>query len=532
MSEPRSLPTGFEVALGAWTHRCTDGRTLYGDAGTLLRLRPAALQRLGEDGVVRVEDPTSRTLARILLDRGLAEPRWPAGVTPARTDDITLVIPVRDRAAAVDRLLTSCVGIRAIVVDDGSRDPGELRAVCERHGARLVRHDLSRGPAAARNTGLAEARTELVAFVDSDVVLDPASLPLLRRHFADPSVALVAPRIRGLVEDGGALHRYEAASSALDLGNQPALVRPHARVSYVPSAMMLVRKAAVGNGFDESMQVAEDVDLVWRVARDWSVRYAPEVQVRHEHRTTFGEWFGRKLVYGTGAAPLAVRHGSAVAPAVLTPWTAAVTVALLAQRRWSPLLAAGATAALWLGLRHRFADADDPSGSATALTKVAVRSTLEQTAAIVTRHYVPATLALLPFSQRARRAYVVSVVATGIVDHRRKQPRLDPVRFIALRALDDLAYGLGVWRGALAARSPRALIPLCRGASAVAQPRRRASSVESSMSMVSPSRTTVRGRCSTTSVSKSSGSPGSRSCARNIARRLLSGMSRKWLAGE
>lgn len=462
VSESDRLPDGFEVKLGAWTHRCTDGRTLYGDAGTLLRLRPAAVERIDANGVLRVEDPTSRTLARLLLDRGMAEPRWPDSVPPFRTDDITLVIPVRDRAAAVDRLLANCVGVRAVVVDDGSLDPAALRAVCERHAARLCRHERSRGPAAARNDGLARVETELVAFVDSDVVLDVGTLAQLRRHFMDPHVAVVAPRILGLVEDGGPLHRYEAACSSLDLGDQPALVRPHARVSYVPSAMLLARKSALGNGFDESMQVAEDVDLVWRLAPEWAVRYDPAVQVRHEHRTRFGEWFGRKLLYGTGAAPLAIRHGSAVAPVVLTPWTAIVTVGLLAQRRWSPLVIAGASAALWFGLRKRFAFADDPSGSATALTKVAMRATLQQTAATVTRHYIPVTLALLPFSKRARRAYVASVVLSGLAEYRQKRPALDPVRFVGLRTLDDLAYGLGVWSGAFMNASPRALIPLIR----------------------------------------------------------------------
>nr|WP_281379680.1 mycofactocin biosynthesis glycosyltransferase MftF [Flexivirga oryzae] len=456
------MPPGFTVKLGTWTHRCTDGRTLYGDAGTLLRLRPAAVDRIDGDGVVRVGDATSATLARVLLDRGMAEPMWDDAPGVAGLDDITLVIPVRDRADGVDRLLAQCGGVRAIVVDDGSREPDELRAVCDHYGARVVRHEQSRGPSAARNSGLALVRTDLVAFVDSDIVLGAGDLVELRRHFADPRVGLVAPRILGLVEDGGVLHRYEAACSSLDLGDQPALVRPHARVSYVPSAMMLARKAALGNGFDEAMQVAEDVDLVWRLSRDWAIRYEPAVRVRHEHRTRLREWFGRKLLYGTGAAPLAARHGRAVAPVVLTPWTAAVTAGLLAQRRWSPVLIGGSTVALWFSLRRRFGFAEDPSGSATALTKVAMRSTLEQAGAVVTRHYAPVTLALLPFSARARRAYAVSAVVAGLVDYRRTRPTLDPVRFVGLRTLDDLAYGLGVWKGVIDARSPGALIPLVR----------------------------------------------------------------------
>jgi len=34
-----------------------------------------------------------------------------------------------------------------------------------------------------------------------------------------------------------------------------------------------------------------------------------------------------------------------------------------------------------------------------------------------------------------------------------------PVRFIVARRLDDLAYGAGLWWGALRSRSPRALLP-------------------------------------------------------------------------
>ncbi len=82
--------------------------------------------------------------------------------------------------------------------------------------------------------------------------------------------------------------------------------------------------------------MAEDVDLVWRVlAAGWRVRYEPASVVRHDHRTTLGPWLRRKAYYGTGAALLADRHGSDVAPLVLNPWTAALAVSVLAQRRWS-----------------------------------------------------------------------------------------------------------------------------------------------------------------------------------------------------
>jgi cellulose synthase/poly-beta-1,6-N-acetylglucosamine synthase-like glycosyltransferase len=58
-----------------------------------------------------------------------------------------------------------------LVVDDKS--PDGTAALAERHGVRVIRHEENRGAAAARNSGAAAARGEILLFVDSDVVPDP-----------------------------------------------------------------------------------------------------------------------------------------------------------------------------------------------------------------------------------------------------------------------------------------------------------------------------------------------------------------------
>ncbi|NHA67410.1 mycofactocin biosynthesis glycosyltransferase MftF [Phycicoccus flavus] len=464
------LPRGFRVRLAADAHRCDDGRTLFGgSSGRLVHLRPAALDRLDGSGAVEVRDATSGAVARLLLDRGLAHPYWsePADATPA---DVTVVVPVLDRPVELDRLLRGLRGLATVVVDDGSSDPAALVVVCRRHDARYVRHDTRRGPAAARNTGLATARTPVVAFVDSDVVLDTAAVAALRRHLDDPRVALVAPRVLGLDEGRGVLARYEAARSSLDLGPSPARVHPHGRVSYIPSAVLLARRDALGGGFDEALEVAEDVDLVWRVAREHTVRYDPGVLVRHEHRTSTRAWLARKAFYGSGAALLAERHGPAVAPVVMAPWAAVVAGALLAQRRWSLPVALAAGAVAEVSLARRLHGSDRPYRAAAAVLAVGLHATLTQTAAALVRHHWPLTAALALGSARARRAVVVAVVVDGVLDHRRVRPDLDPVRYVALKRAEDLAYGAGLWAGCLRRRSVRALLPSVRRGPAPVDP--------------------------------------------------------------
>ena len=467
MSTPR-LPPGFTVRLAAGTHTCADGKLLVGGSGVVLRLRPRARLVLSDEGIVVAGDDDSSTIARLLLDRGLADPWWDREVLDAHVEDVTVVVPVRDRPHQLARLLAALPGLPVVVVDDGSADAPTMRAIAGEFGARLVRHPVSAGPAAARNSGLAAVRTPLVAFLDSDVIPVPGWLGTLRRHMDDPAVGLVGPRVLGSRPrpDDSWLCRYEAARSSLDLGPDPARVQPWGRVAYLPSAAMLVRRSAlVGEGttgFDERMHVAEDVDLVWRVhAAGWRVRYEPAAACRHDHRTTLLPWLRRKAYYGTGAAPLAARHGSAVAPLVLTPWTAVLSVAVLAQRGWSLPAAALVAAGVTARISQRLDDGD--VRTAASLTALGGVATLRQTASALTRHDWPATVTAAVWSGRTRRALVVAAVVDAALDYRRVRPDLDPLRFLVARRLDDLAYGAGLWGGAIRARSLRALVPAFRG---------------------------------------------------------------------
>ena len=254
---------------------------------------PAALRALLADTAT----PAQRRLGDHLVDAGFAHPR-----PIPRAIDATVVIPVRDRPI---RAKHKGSGPLCLVVDDGSREP----VVCE--GATVVRRARSGGPAAARNDGIARVETEFVAFLDSDCVPPADWIERLGGHFDDPRVAAVAPRIRAL--DGG--------RSPLDMGSGR-------RVRYLPSAALIVRRAALDR-FDPALRYGEDVDLIWRLQKaGWRFRYEPDVVVLHEER----DRIRRRFWYGTSAAPLAERHPDKIRHVVLRPWPV-VTLALLPRPR-------------------------------------------------------------------------------------------------------------------------------------------------------------------------------------------------------
>lgn len=454
------LPLGIEVVLGRRTRVVSRGTALLGGSPTrLVRLTPRARPLL--DGRrIRVDSPAAAVLADRLLELGLVEPDVDTLVAPEDAR-LTYVVPIRDRPEQLDRLLTSIgPGADTVVVDDASRYPAALVEVGERHGARVVPLAVNVGPAGARNAGLAAVETPFVVFVDSDIVLEPDTVPTLLKHFADPKVAMVGPRITGLGDRPSWLGRFEDTRSSLDLGPHPAAVRPRSPLSWVTTACVVARVEALTAGFDGDLRVGEDVDLGWRlVDAGWRVRYEPAAVARHEHREQPIDWFLRKAIYGTGAQGLAERHPDYIAPAILAPWSAAFVVLLALQRRWS--WAAAGAIALIAGIRigRRLRPLDHPYLEGERLAGAGAVSATAQAMALLLRHWWPAALVACLVSRRARRAVLASALVDVALEYRRNPAHLDPLRFGVARRLDDLAYGSGVWWGALRARSIAALKP-------------------------------------------------------------------------
>lgn len=456
------LPEGFRIGFDSRLRRLDGGRTLLGGAPTrLLRLTPAGAAAV--DRWAAGSTPTGeaeRALARRLVTAGLAHPLPPAGPLPPGS--VTVVIPVRDRAAQLARCLDALhpCGARTIVVDDGSRDAAAIGRAAAAAGAEVIRHAQARGPAAARNSGLDRSETPLVAFVDSDCVPEAGWLERLAAHFADPSLAAVAPRIVAAPPARQSwLARYEADRSPLDMGARPGAVGPARPVPYVPSAALLVRRAALEGGFDDHLRVGEDVDLAWRLHdTGWTVRYDPAVIVAHEHRETLGPWLRQRFAYGTSAAALAERHPEKLPAIVLSPWSAA-TFALLAARR-----PRAATTAAMLGtmtVRVRLGRSLPPAVS-TRLTADVLAWTTRSLSVALTRNWLPLSLAAAVTSRRARRGLALAGLLARAPELRRETQRLPLPLALTLGTADDAAYAAGLWSGCIRHRCPAPLLPALR----------------------------------------------------------------------
>ncbi|KGI66998.1 mycofactocin biosynthesis glycosyltransferase MftF [Mycolicibacterium rufum] len=470
MTGPR-LPDGFAVQVDRRVRVLGEGAALLGGSPTrLLRLAPAA-QTMLNGGRLEVHDAVSAQLARTLLDATVAHPRPLSG--PSHRD-VTVVIPVRDNTTGLTRLLTALRGLRVVVVDDGSATPvGDTDFADVHCDLRFLRLDRSRGPAAARNAGLAACDTDFVAFLDSDVVPRRGWLEALLGHFCDPAVALVAPRIVALHPSDSVVARYEAVRSSLDLGLREAPVVPFGTVSYVPSAAIICRRRALieVGGFDESLTSGEDVDLCWRLNEAGArLRYEPIALVAHDHRTELRKWFARKAFYGGSAAPLAIRHPGKTAPLVISGWTLVVWMLVALGSGFGYLASAAVAAITGRRIAKSLSSVQTEPLEVAVVAAQGLWSAALQLASAICRHYWPVALVAAVLSRRCRQVVLVAAVLDGVFDWATRShgtadddtKRVGVVTYLLLKRLDDIAYGLGLWTGVVRERHAGALKPQIR----------------------------------------------------------------------
>jgi mycofactocin system glycosyltransferase len=392
-----------------------------------------------------------------LTDRLLAT----GAVHPVQDDaadlsEITVVIPAfivdAESHAYLQELVSSLVGLTIIIVDDASPYSVEI------NGARVIRHETNKGPAAARNTGIAAVITEVVACIDADVMATTEQVSILAAYVITPGVGAVAPRIT-CVNDKTFIGEFESHHSPLDLGSIPALVRPMSRVSYLPATVLVcnVQTLRAVGGFDDSIRMGEDVDLVWRFINNGAAcRYVPSIECTHKTRRSVSKMLKQRYDYGTSAALLDTRHPRAASPLrahALLLVTA--TTVLMGYLYLAIVLLVPTMLYFVVSLRST----SIPVRTRTRLAWKALTSTTRLLARAVMRAWWPLFFIASFVSLRLGAMFTFSAFVPPIVGLVRHKPR-HPIRYLVMHILEGMAYGTGVWVGAVRARSLRCLLPV------------------------------------------------------------------------
>ncbi|MEJ7809808.1 MAG: glycosyltransferase [Gemmatimonadaceae bacterium] len=226
--------------------------------------------------------------------------------------NVTAAICTHRRPAQLRRALRSLRGQTEppaeILVVDNAPAGDETRAVVlgEFPGVRYVR-EAAAGLDFARNRALAEATSDIVAFLDDDAVADPVWVAATRAVFRDNPVVLVCTgRVDALSLDTEGARLFEANGGFARGADRIRLPRDQSRTLHGARAPLVAWAISVGSGcsfavrrtdalamggFDEALDLGEalpgggDLDMIYRaLARGRDVVYEPAIRARHEHR--------------------------------------------------------------------------------------------------------------------------------------------------------------------------------------------------------------------------------------------------------
>jgi glycosyltransferase involved in cell wall biosynthesis len=198
--------------------------------------------------------------------------------------EVSVVIPTFNRWPMIAEAVASVMAQRRvdfelIIVDDGSIDgtvtqlPALADLISSEHRPVRTLRMHNRGPAAARNLGVAAASAPLIAFLDSDDLWETDKLERQLGHMRQRPECMASQTDEiwmrcGVRVNPGRRHRKRDGDLFFD-SLQTCLVSPSA-------VMMRTSVFRELGGFDEDMRAAEDYDLWLRLLLEYQVELLAE----------------------------------------------------------------------------------------------------------------------------------------------------------------------------------------------------------------------------------------------------------------
>jgi len=199
-----------------------------------------------------------------------------------------------------------------LVVDNGSTD-GSVEFIRKNFAqVRVVELDRNYGFTGGNNRGVDEARTDIVVFLNNDMIVDHGFLRPLLNGFSDPAVFAVTSQIffadstRRREETGKTRARFERGFLYLwhDEIRPEDVNRESLPVFWAGGGSCAIDRSkflAIG-GLDALYRpfYVEDTDLSYQAwKRGWKCLLAPASRVLHKHRSTSKAKFGNRFVDNT-----------------------------------------------------------------------------------------------------------------------------------------------------------------------------------------------------------------------------------------
>jgi glycosyltransferase involved in cell wall biosynthesis len=227
-----------------------------------------------------------------------------------RAPRISVVICAFNAERTMDACLASLRTLRyptyeVVVVNDGSTD--RTLEISQRYPEVRIFSQENKGLSVARNVGYENASGEIIAYTDSDCVVDPDWLTYLAFKFVHGGfVAVGGPNLPPPEES------RTAACVAASPGGPAHVLIDDEVAEHIPGCNMAFLKTTLQEigGFDPIHRAAgDDVDLCWRLQNHGhAIGFSPAAMVWHFRRNTIKAYLKQQMGYGKAEAQLYFKH--------------------------------------------------------------------------------------------------------------------------------------------------------------------------------------------------------------------------------
>ncbi|GEM_PF-611489 len=223
--------------------------------------------------------------------------------------DVSIIIPTYNRKEKLKACLESIFrqdypkeDYEVIVVDDGSIDATEEMMRQLSIGRPNLRYCLQshKGPAAARNLGVKQAKAEIIAFTDNDCILNPDWLKkMVEAHRIDDSLAAVGGRTEINI------HNIKAAvSQFLSDGAIRTDINGNLEIIFFPTCNVSFKKRYLNDTeFNElfPLSAGEDLEFFWRLfKKNRKFAFRQDIRLFHNCHSNFKSFLKQAYMYGRG----------------------------------------------------------------------------------------------------------------------------------------------------------------------------------------------------------------------------------------
>jgi len=214
-----------------------------------------------------------------------------------------------------------------IVVDNDPSDPTTIELISSEFAdSPLLRYvaEPRRGLSVARNSGIAVARGDIIAFTDDDIVVDQEWLSALVGGFDEAGdivcvtgltlAADLESPAQQIFERYGAFNKgYETLTFDREVNPSNTLLYPYTAGVFGGGGNCAVRVRSVDGTFEFDSRLgpgtqafgAEDLDLFLKfIMSGKKIRYVPVAVAWHEHRRSYEDLRWQMFTYGAGSTAL------------------------------------------------------------------------------------------------------------------------------------------------------------------------------------------------------------------------------------